>query len=136
MTPLRLAWANLVHKRTRTLIAAAGVAFAVVLVFMELGMLGGVGRTATMLYDKFQFDLLITSSEYLDVSRPGDFPRTRLAQARVEGVEDVLPVSFSIANWRAPGAQEVALRGFETIPAGEDMSINIKSRPRQGESTR
>src|SRR5690242_8131513 len=55
MNPLRLAWANLVHKRTRTLLAAAGVAFAVVLVFMELGMLGGVGRTATMLYDNLQF---------------------------------------------------------------------------------
>ena len=115
MAPLRLAWANLVHKRTRTLVAAAGVAFAVVLVFMELGMFGGVGRTATMLYDKLQFDLLVTSAEYLDLSRPGDFPRARLSQARVEGVDDVLPLSFGIAGWRAP--------------AGEQMSLNIVAAP-------
>jgi putative ABC transport system permease protein len=126
MTPLRLAWANLVHKRTRTFIAAAGVMFAVVLVFMELGMLGGVGRTATMLYDNLQFDLLITSSEYLDLSRPGEFPRGRLAQARVEGVEEVLPVSFSVASWRAP--QRESLLGG-TIPAGESMSINVLAAP-------
>ena len=32
--------------------AAAGVAFAVSLIFMELGMFGGVDRTATMLFDR------------------------------------------------------------------------------------
>ncbi len=93
MTPLRLAWSNLVHKRGRTAIAAGGVAFAVILIFMELGLLGGVGRTATMLFDKLNFDLFITSSEYLDMSRPADFPRARLAQARVAGVDDVIPLS-------------------------------------------
>ncbi|MBN9122161.1 MAG: FtsX-like permease family protein [Planctomycetes bacterium] len=123
MTPLRLAWANLVHKRTRTFIAGAGVAFAVVLVFMELGLLGGVGRTATMLYDKLQFDLLVTSSEYLDVSRTDAFPRARLAQARAaEGVDDVLPVLFNVATWRAPARE--GLFG-NPIPAGELMSINV-----------
>jgi putative ABC transport system permease protein len=126
MTPLRLAWANLVHKRTRTLIAAAGVAFAVILVFMELGMLGGVGRTATMLYDKLQFDLLITSSEYLDVSRTGAFPRARLAQARAADVADVLPLSFGVAGWRAPARESLI---GAPIPAGEQMSLNVLGVP-------
>jgi putative ABC transport system permease protein len=126
MTPLRLAWANLVHKRTRTLLAAAGVTFAVVLIFMELGFVGGVNRTATMLYDKLQFDLIITSSEYLDLSRPGLVPRARLAQARVEGVEDVLPLSFNVGTWRAPARE--SLLG-QHIPAGEVMSLNIVAAP-------
>jgi putative ABC transport system permease protein len=126
MTPLQLAWANLIHKRTRTFIAAAGVAFAVTLIFMELGLLGGVGRTATMLFDKLQFDLLLTSSEYLDLSRPGQVPRLRLAQAHIEGVERVLPLSFGAANWRAPARRSLLGR---TIPAGEQMSINIVAAP-------
>ena len=90
MSPLALAWSNLVHKRARTLVATAGVAFAVVLAFMELGLLGGVGRTATILFDKLEFDLLVTSSEYLDLSRPGSVSRARLAQARTAA--DVVPV--------------------------------------------
>ncbi len=126
MTPLRLAWANLVHKRTRTLIAVTGVTFAVILIFMELGMLGGVGRTATMLYDKMQFDLLITSSEYLDLSRANEFPRARLAQARVDGVQDVIPVSFGVAGWRAP--RQHSLLGGTTEPGGQ-LSINIVAAP-------
>ncbi|QJW97825.1 FtsX-like permease family protein [Frigoriglobus tundricola] len=126
MTPFRLAWANLVHKRTRTLIAAAGVAFAVVLVFMELGMLGGVGRTATMLYDKLQFDLLVTSAEYLDLSRPGEFPRTRLAQARVDGVGEVLPLLFGPAEWRAPPSK--SLFG-SPITGGGPLTLSVVAAP-------
>ncbi len=122
MTPLRLAWANLIHKRTRTLIAVAGVAFAVTLIFMELGMVGGVGRTATMLYDKLQFDFLLASSEYLDISRPAQFPRDRLAQARVEGVESSLPLDFGVAMWRTPAHE--SLLG-EPLPAGEVKSLSV-----------
>jgi putative ABC transport system permease protein len=126
MTPLRLAWANLVHKRTRTLLAAAGVAFAVTLIFMELGMVGGVGRTATMLYDNLQFDFLLTSSEYLDISRPASFPRGRLAQARVEGVESALPLDFGVAMWRSPARTTLFGRH---VPAGEVRSISVVAAP-------
>lgn len=103
MTPLGLAWSNLVHKRTRTAIAAAGVAFAVALIFMELGMYGGVERTATMLFDGLRFDLILASSEYGDVGRPGDVPRGRLAQARAaDGVCDVLPLTIGTGTWQKP----------------------------------
>lgn len=114
MSPLALAWSNLVHKRGRTLVAAAGVAFAVVLAFMELGLLGGVGRTATILFDKLEFDLLVTSSEYLDLSRPGNVSRARLAQARTAA--DVIPVSFGPAAWRAPDGSELSLNVIAVPP--------------------
>ena len=108
MTPLGLAWRNLVHKRTRTAVAAAGVAFAVALIFMELGMFGGVGRTATMLYDALRFDLILTSSEYVDVSRTATFPRARLAQAKAaDGIADVLPLSVGVGTWRKPARRVV-----------------------------
>ena len=126
MTPLRLAWANLVHKRTRTFIASAGVAFAVILVFVEVGLLGGVKRTATILYDKLQFDFVVTSSEYLDLSRPGRFPRDRVAQARVEGVRETIPTSMDVGRWREPTRERL----FRSpIPAGATSSINILAAP-------
>jgi putative ABC transport system permease protein len=126
VTPLRLAWSNLVHKRARTAIAAGGVAFAVILIFMELGLLGGVGRTATMLFDKLNFDLLLTSSEYLDLSRPGEFPRARLAQARAAtSVADVIPLSVGVGGWRLPARTGL----FGTTPGGATMSINLLAVP-------
>lgn len=103
MTSLRLALSNLFHERGRTIISVVGAAFAVVLVFMQLGFLGSVENTATLLYGKMRFDLLITSTEYLDLSRPGSVDRTRLAQAEsAKGVQEVLPVSLGAGTWRNP----------------------------------
>jgi putative ABC transport system permease protein len=127
MTPLGLAWSNLAHKRARTAVAAAGVAFAVVLIFMELGLLAGVGRTATMLYDSLNFDLLLTSAEYMDLSRPADVSRTRLAQARsVAGVESVDPLTVGAGQWRLPARRGIF--GGWTEPGGS-MSINLLAVP-------
>ncbi|MBX9622281.1 MAG: hypothetical protein K2X82_00550 [Gemmataceae bacterium] len=127
MSPLGLAWRNLLHKAARTAVAAAGVAFAVVLVFMELGLLDGVGRTAGVLYDSLRFDLILTSSEYLDVARTGDLPRGRLAQARAaDGVADVQPLSLAVGSWRQPARR--TLLG-EVVPAGGTRSINILGAP-------
>src|SRR6476659_9393783 len=85
-----LAWHSLIHNWVRTLIAATGVAFAVLLLFLQLGFYGAVGRTATMLFDHLRFDLVIASSEHQDLTRVRDFPRGRLAQARaVPGVAAV-----------------------------------------------
>ena len=108
MTSYRLALSNLFHDRGRSAVSVTGAAFAVVLIFMQLGFLGATQNTATLLYDRLNFDLLITSSEYLDFSRPGSVTRTRLAQARaIEGVADVLPFSTAQGLWRNPTADPV-----------------------------
>ncbi len=103
MTALRLALTNLLHERGRTAVSVVGAAFAVVLVFMQLGFLGSVENTATLLYGKMRFDLLITSAEYIDMSRPGQVSRGQLAQAQsADGVKEVLPVSIGPGVWRNP----------------------------------
>ena len=103
MTSARLALTSLLHQRGRTLISVIGCAFAVVLVFMQLGFLGAVENTAALLYGKLRFDILLTSSEYIDLSRPGTVERSRLAQAKnAPGVVDVLPISLGMAAWQNP----------------------------------
>ncbi|HET6575356.1 MAG TPA: FtsX-like permease family protein [Fimbriiglobus sp.] len=105
MTAFRLALSNLAHERGRTAVSVTGAAFAVVLVFMQYGFLGALYDTATLLYDRLAFDLLLTSGEYLEFSRPGTMDRARLAQARsVPGVADVVPLSAESALWRNPTA--------------------------------
>jgi putative ABC transport system permease protein len=95
-----LAWRNLIHDRLRTLVAIAGVAFAVVLVFLQIGFLGSVRSTATLIYDELEFDLLIYSHEYLNVSRPGTIPQARLFQARAaQGVLSVRSLYVGYILW-------------------------------------
>jgi putative ABC transport system permease protein len=102
MTAPALALTNLLHQRGRTAVSVIGAAFAVVLVFMQLGFLGAVHNTATLLYDKLQFDLLLTSSEYIDLSRTGELSRGRLAQARAATGGEVLPLTVASGLWRNP----------------------------------
>ena len=103
MTSSRLALTSLLHQPGRTAVSVIGAAFAVVLVFMQLGFLGSVENTATLLYNKMRFDVLVASSEYIDMSRPGGIDRARLAQAQsADGVADVLPVTLGMGMWRNP----------------------------------
>ena len=103
MTSFRLALSNLRHDRGRAAVSVTGAGFAVVLIFMQLGFLGATKSTATLLYDRLNFDVIVLSSEYLDLARPGRFDRARLAQAQASpGVARVLPFSTAQGLWRNP----------------------------------
>jgi putative ABC transport system permease protein len=103
MSPARLAWSNLRHQRARTLIALVGVCAVVLLVFMQLGFLDSVTRTATLVYDHLDFDLLVVSSEFVNLGAPASFPRARLAQAgAAPDVRSARPLTAIVGLWRRP----------------------------------
>ena len=96
-----LAWLNLLHEKARSAVAVAGVAFAVLLILMQLGFLGSVRQSATRIYDQLNFDLLMVSPEYLHLSNPGTFPQTRLYQAAsLAEVQRVAHLDVGFQLWR------------------------------------
>jgi putative ABC transport system permease protein len=100
---LPLAWLNLTHNKTRTALAVAGVAFAVILIFMQLGFLGSAERSATLVFDAFDFDVLIRSRHYLHLVASRTFPRIRLDQAKsLPEVAQATPVYLGLSYWRHP----------------------------------
>ena len=103
MKRIPLAWLNLLHERTRLLVAIAGVAFAVVLIFMNLGFQGALLKSTTVMYDEFDAEIFLTSPQSLEISSTKAFPRERLYQvAGVEGVERVMPLYLTYVLWRNP----------------------------------
>jgi putative ABC transport system permease protein len=141
-TPLALL--NLVHHRVRTLVAVAGVSFAVVLIFMQLGFLGSLKSSATVVYDALEFDLCIRSKDYLHLSDARAFPRGRLTQvAALQGVEEALPFNICITRWRilAMGVRqgdpvfrvpEIQSKVDELLAVPEFCLIDRKTRPDYG----
>ncbi len=104
---------NLVHQPLRTLIALAGVAFAILLVFMQLGFKGSAESAATILLSEIDFDLALISADYVDVTRAGTFPRTRLSQCLgVDGVTHVAPMYISGNLWRIVNRQQPSRHGL------------------------
>ena len=98
-----LAWLNLVHSKVRTALAVAGVAFAVVLIFMQLGFLGSAEQSATLVFESLDFDVLIRSRHYLHLIASRTFPRDRLDQAKsTPSVDRATPVYLVSDFWRNP----------------------------------
>jgi putative ABC transport system permease protein len=120
-----LAWHNLVHNRVKTAVALAGVTFAVVLMFMQLGFLEAVRVSATIIYESLDFDICLRSPDYLHLADARTFPRDRLAQARaVTGVASA--TSFSVANngWRNPETGEVRSILSLGVPLAERVFVD------------
>jgi putative ABC transport system permease protein len=90
-TPLRhlpLAWLELTHDRRHLLTSVAGITFAVVLMYMQVGFLNGFYDSQVQLVRSLNGTLIITSKRKQVMLHNEPFPRKRIAQARaVAGVE-------------------------------------------------
>lgn len=98
-----LAWLNLTHEKTRLLVAITGVAFAVILVFMNLGFLGALAKSASQVYTQFDAEVFLLSPQTLEISTNKAFPRERIYQAAgFAGVERTMPLYAGYRQWRNP----------------------------------
>lgn len=98
-----LAWFNLMNEKTRLLVAIAGVVFAVLLIFMNLGFLGALLQTSSQIYSRIKADIFLISPQTLEISTSTTFPRERLYQvAGLEGVEHTMPMYVGYQQWRNP----------------------------------
>ncbi|MEN9664145.1 MAG: hypothetical protein RLZZ326_508 [Planctomycetota bacterium] len=101
------AWFDLVHDSGRTAVAIIGVAFSVLLILMQVGFFGAVWRSAVLVPNRLDFDLIITSTDYSFLSRSGTVSMRRLRQASaVEGVTAVRPLEVVLLPWHAGDTRE------------------------------
>ncbi|MDW8478702.1 MAG: ABC transporter permease [Xanthomonadales bacterium] len=113
---LLLAWRNLAAERVRFLATLAGVAFAVVLMGAQLGLLLSFARAASILIDHADADLWVTQAgtRSVDIAAGLDLGRRHLALA-VPGVAAADPYMVQFAFWRRPdgGNESVIVTGFD-----------------------
>lgn len=96
-------WRNLVDRKTRLLLRVAAVTFPIVLIFVQIGFYSAVLNTATVIQKSLDADLFLVSSAYINISRAGAFPRSRLYQAAsVGGVEHVAPLYVGHRAYQNP----------------------------------
>jgi putative ABC transport system permease protein len=111
---------NLVHDRVRFLITLAGIAVAIVLIFLQGGMYLGFMQSASGTIDHSAADLWIVSkdSPNFDWSRP--FPERFLTKVRsTPGVAEAKALIFAWAFFKLPngGTEQVEVIGYH--PDGE-----------------
>ena len=100
------AWHNVAHNKKRAAAAVAGIAFSVLLVFMQLGFEDTARRGSTMLYDYLDFDILLSSNKYENLDNADQLEMNRLVKARmVPGVALVGPFFVGRAEWENPDTE-------------------------------
>lgn len=121
-----IALKNLTHSKVRTLVAIGGVCFAVTLLFMQLGFFATVSQSAMLIYNGLDFDIVLTSPNYVVLNQANSFPRSRLYQARANpGVERVMPVQVGRHVWRNPETRF----HWPTVVLGVNPSDPVSIRP-------
>jgi len=98
-----LAWLQLSREKIRFIIALAGIAFAVILMFMQLGFQAALYDSAARFHQSLQGDLVLISSRSKSLGYMMPFSRRRLYQLLgIEGVASVSPVYVGFGDWKNP----------------------------------
>ncbi|MEG4322672.1 MULTISPECIES: ABC transporter permease DevC [unclassified Microcoleus] len=98
-----LGWLQLSHDKGRMAVAVAGIAFADILMFMQLGFQNALYTSNTRLHATLQTDLVLIHPQARNLINLSSFPRRRLYQAmNVPGVKSADPLYVKIANWKNP----------------------------------
>jgi hypothetical protein len=121
--PARVAWLQISHQKLRLLAAVLGVAFAVVLIFVQLGFQQALYDSSVRWHTALGYDLAVISPRATYIVNPPGFPRNRLYQTLgFAGVDSVTPVYTGIAKWRNPEdplkTRNIYVMGFDPMDSG------------------
>ncbi len=101
--PLPLSWLQISHNKIRLLVALAGIGFADILMFLQLGFRSALFESAVTLHKRIEGDVFLMSSQSNALIGLDSFSRRRLYQSlAVEGVEAASPLYIEFALWQNP----------------------------------
>jgi putative ABC transport system permease protein len=106
--PLFLSWLQLRKERARLLVAIAGISFADVLMFLQMGFRGALFSSAVEFHDSLNGEIVMLSSRSRSLISLDRFTERRLYQAAgVTGVASVSPIYLDSLQWRNPENKEI-----------------------------
>ncbi|MFN6563142.1 MAG: ABC transporter permease DevC [Nostoc sp. ChiSLP01] len=102
-----LGWLQLSHEKGRFLVALSGIAFADVLMFMQLGFQNALFDSNTRLHGSMQGDIMLVSPQARNLANMSTFPRRRLYQAMdISGVKSAEAMYISFIDWKNPQTRQ------------------------------
>lgn len=113
---LPIGWLQLIHNKGRMAGALAGVAFANILVFVQLGIMGALNGTVAMSYKPIVADIIISASDANTLSDGSNLSRRYLYQAlSVPGVSMATPLYIGKTDWNRPDgdSSSIIIYGFD-----------------------
>jgi putative ABC transport system permease protein len=83
------------YRKSRTAVAAAGIGFAILVIFVQLGFYIAVLNTAHAVSSRLNGELIVISPRFVHLSEAGEIPRARLFQVLAHpDVRSATPIYF------------------------------------------
>ncbi|HEY9832623.1 MAG TPA: ABC transporter permease DevC [Stenomitos sp.] len=102
-----LGWLQLSREKSRLLVALSGIAFADVLMFMQLGFQAALYDSNTKLSRALDADIVLVSPQARNTQNLSTFSRRRLYQAKdVPGVKSAEAFYSNIITWKHPDTRK------------------------------
>ncbi|WP_412971302.1 FtsX-like permease family protein [Glaciecola sp. MF2-115] len=112
-----IGWLQLSHNRTRMLAAIFGVAFANVLVFVQLGIIGAFDTSIRMTYQPFKADIIISASDANTLSDGSSISRRYMYQSLSnENIESATAVYVGLLSWNLPNGNAASMQVYGIPP--------------------
>jgi len=121
-----LAWLQLMREKIRLLVALAGITFACILMFMQLGFQDSLLESAIRFHVALKGEIFLVSPQSNALIAMNTFSQRRLYQALgFEGVRAVSPVYLGFALWKNPETR----RTRSIFVVGVDPSADLVDLP-------
>lgn len=121
-----LGWLQLSKEKGRLLVALSGIAFADVLMFMQLGFMNALYDSNTRLNRALKADIVLLSPKARSTLNLSQFSRRRLYQAMdLRGVKSADPIYINTISWKNPQTRRdttVQVIGFDPDRPALDLA--------------
>ncbi|MDZ7963829.1 MAG: ABC transporter permease DevC [Nostoc sp. DedSLP03] len=111
-----LAWLQLTRYKLRLLVAIIGIAFAAILIFMQLAFLDSLYDSQTALHTRLKADLILINPEMKTLANTRDFPRQHLYRtlnfSEVDSVNYVYHGQNSFKYGNVSGGKGIIILGI------------------------
>ena len=120
-----LGWLQLKRERGRLVVAIAGIAFADVLMFMQLGFQSALYDSNTKLSRSLDADIVLVSPQARNTQNLSTFSRRRLYQSKdIAGVDSAEAFYSNIITWKNPDSRkETSVQAIAFNP--EKPALNL-----------
>jgi putative ABC transport system permease protein len=103
MNKLPVAWKQLSKQKMKTLVAIAGITFADMLMFLQLGIKDALFDSAVQFHKSLRGEIVLVSRRYQSLVALNRFPERRLYQVSgFAGVKSVTPIYLDRSDWKNP----------------------------------
>ncbi|MEM9244341.1 MAG: ABC transporter permease DevC, partial [Cyanobacteria bacterium P01_F01_bin.153] len=114
-----IAWRQLSHQRSRFLRASLGVSSAILLMFVQLGFMGSLDKSTTVMHRHLRADLVMLHATTEAMFEVVPFSRRRLYQLlNFDSVDRVNPIYMDIGVYRNPEdglSRTIAVYGINPV---------------------